>query len=150
MERRKTNVTLFNLNTKSPRYCRKQVSQLAARAAVAPSAEEVLTWLTAKYKLTASAQPQVYQLNAKEEHLLWQTKQNLRLLVPYKFGGGPEDVLIFEDQHYFIFTADSCLHSLMRDLRNEPLLRELYLFLLENQALPGGIMISKGFYEAIK
>ena len=112
------------------------------------STAELLVRLINKFPTISEHHPQYYSLSDKELACIIEWKLT-NLLLSFKSPYWATNPLIHEDDTHSLFQVDDVIKLLLDRIRGVDVLRDLYLFLLENGELTGVMMVSKSFYEQI-
>jgi hypothetical protein len=125
----------------------RKIARFAQHFTATP-APVILSHLIKKFSAKNLWHPQFYSLSDQELSIL--TTPPLRtLLLPFKLPGWATDPLIYEDDTHYLFRLDDIIKMLRADIRAEETLRSFYLFLLENDAFSGVMLVAKVFYEQV-
>lgn len=142
-------ITLFYLNSNAPKNLKNYVSKLAKKAATPRlTTIELVDTLLDIYKLRHAWQKQVYCINHSEQASLLH-QGLMRMLFPNQIAEFLNENTIHEDDEFIVFFTDSTIKMLRDIISAEVVLKDLYLFLLENQFLPGFLLVSKKFYAEL-
>lgn len=139
-------VDVFFLGSGLPNNLRKAINQLINQPGVpAPSASELMDALLFRYPMTHDWQSEIYSLGETELVALRSAKWWHSLFkIPLDF---PTRYVVHQDKSFILIQLDSVTNLLLDEIKQQVSLREFYLFLLENQNLPGFMLISKDFYK---
>jgi hypothetical protein len=140
-------VDVFFLGSKLPNNLKRAINKLINQPRVpAPSVPDLMDLLLFEYPMTHDWQSEIYGLGETELLALRPAKWWRSLFkMPLDF---PMRDVVHQDNTFIIMQLDSITRLLLDEIRPVISLREFYLFLLENQNLPGFILISKEFYKA--
>ncbi|MBF9222211.1 hypothetical protein [Hymenobacter ruricola] len=143
-----TNIQVFCLNLRAPKDCRKYLSKTLRSPAGEPlfDVEAAQRLLLKKFPLQQHWQPATYSISPEEQANLEASPQQMNLLLPFQ-ANLPYEVLM-EDATALLFQADSRLKMLTLELKKDEWLRNLYLFLLENAALPCFLRVAKAYFTS--
>lgn len=141
-------ISLFYLNRIAPKNCKgylQKVLQKKDKQAAPPTVPEIVTLLTSRYKLAYAWQQQVYSISSQEEAELIR-RCFLGWILPYQVLQIPPTDYLYQDEDLILFPGNDnrvLLDRLRDEVVGNSTLKDLYLFLLENQALPGFLVVSK-------
>jgi hypothetical protein len=139
-------VDVFFLGSGLPNNLRKTINQLINQPGVpAPSAPDLVDALLFNYPMTHDWQSEIYSIGEAELKALRAAKWWHSLFkMPLDF---PTRYVVHQDKSFILTQLDSVTNLLLDEIKPLVSLREFYLFLLENQYLPGFMLISKDFYK---
>jgi hypothetical protein len=143
-----TNIELFCLNLRAPKDCRKYLSKTLCSPAGEPllDVEAAPQFLLAKFPLQSRSQPATYSISPEEQATLEAAPRLMNFLLPFQ-ANLPYEVLM-ADATNLLFQTDSRLKMLPVELRRDERLRNLYLFLLENTALPCFLQVATAYFTS--
>lgn len=142
------NIELFCLNLRTPKDCRKYLSKTLRSSAGEPllDVEAAQQLLLEKFPLQQRSQPATYSISPEEQATLEASPLQMNLLLPFPVNL-PYEVLM-ADATNLLFQTDSRLNMLTVELRRDERLRNLYLFLLENAALPCFLRVATAYFTS--
>jgi hypothetical protein len=139
-------IDVFFLGSGLPDNLRKVINQLINQPGVStPSAPDLVDALLFKYPMAHDWQSEIYSLGETELVALRSAKW-WHSLFKISFDFPTRDV-VHQDKSFILLQLDSITNLLLDEIKPIVSLREFYLFLLENQNLPGFMLILKDFYK---
>jgi hypothetical protein len=140
-------VDIFFLGSGLPNNLKRAINKLINRPGVpAPSVPALMDLLLFEYPMAHDWQSEIYSLEESELAALRLASWWRGLFkIPFSF---PTNYVVHQDDDFIMIQLDSIHKLLLDEVRPMVALREFYLFLLENQNLPGFMLISKALYKS--